>query len=198
MLPSRLLIFLSLIVMGLALLTGCQSADSKAQSMLSQGQFQQVMDQFPNTQYAQRARAMMAEKLFQERNYDELLKNYSDTPAAYRAKQAEAQRLFDKGDYQAVIDKFAKTTLGNQAEQILSDSLYNAGAYDDLVARFPESAKAKIVFEQRAVELYDKAKKLSGQAKIDALDQISTQYRGTTIWKDAANELRELRNTKQK
>jgi hypothetical protein len=139
----------------------------------------------------------LAEKLFNEGNYDEIIKNYSDTPAAYRARQTKAQRLFDAGDYQAVIDQFAKSPLAVQAEQIVSDSLYNIGAYDDLIAKFPESAKAKIVFEQRAAELFEKSKKLFGQAKIDVLNEISTKYRGTTVFKDATTQLRELRNPKQ-
>ena len=196
MLHSRSMIFIGLIAVGLVLLTGCQDADSKAQKMLSQGQYQQVIDQFPDTQFALRARALLADKLFEEGKYDEIINSYSDTPAAYRAQQASAQRLFDAGKYQELIDKFPHSTLAAQSMQVLSDSLYTAGALDELIEKYPESPKAKLVLEERAKALFEKSKKMNRQDRMDALNEISTKYRGTSIYKEAATDLQTLRNAK--
>ena len=193
MMPSRTIIFISLIGLGLVLLTGCESSDMKAQNMLSQGQYQQVIDQFPETQYARRAEALMAEKLLEEGKFSEIVEKYPDTPAAFTAKQAAAQKLFDEANYEAVIKDFPHSTLAEQAERIVSDSLYAAGAMDELIEKYPKSPKAKDVKNERAAEAFEKAKKMTGKAKKKALQDITQNYRGTTIFKEAATMLREMR-----
>ncbi|MBU0692159.1 hypothetical protein KKC97_01215 [bacterium] len=194
MTPSRVIALLSLVILGVVLLTGCESVDMKAQKMLSQGQYQQVIDKFPETQYARRAEALLAEQLLEQGKFDEVIEKYPNTPSAHLAKLAEAQRLFDAGDYEAVIAGFPHTTLAEQSERIVSDSLYNVGAFDDLIDKYPNSEKSKLIQNARAEEAFEKAKKMKGTAQENALREITQKYRGTTIFKEAATMLRDLRN----
>ena len=190
---SRFTVFLTLTVLGVVLLTGCENSATKAQKLFSQGQYQQVIDKYPDTQFARRAEAMLAEQLLGEGKYSEVIEQFPNTPAAHTAKLAEAQALFDAGDYEAVIEGFPNTTLAEQSERVLSDSLYAAEAYDELLEKFPNSAKGKIVKDERAAELFEKAKKMRGQAKMNALQELTQKYRGTRVFKEAATMLRDLR-----
>jgi TolA-binding protein len=197
MMPFRKIIFISLIGLGLVLLTGCESNDMKAQNMLSQGQYQQVIDQFPDTQYALRAEALLAESLLKDGKLAEVIEKYPNTPAAHTAKLAEAQKLYDSGNYEAVIEKYPHSTLADQSKRIVSDSLYAAGAYDELLEKYGDSEKGKLVTNERAAEAFEKAKKMTGQAKINALEQITQKYRGSDSFKEAASMLRDLRTPKK-
>lgn len=190
----RGIVLLSLAIVGLVLFNGCESQATKAQNLLSQGQYQQVIDQFPDTQYARRAEVFLAEQLLEDGKYDEVMEKFPNTPSAYTAKLAQAQRLFDAGDYNGVMENFPHSPLAMQAEQIVTDSLYNAGAFDELIEKFPGSGKAKLVQEARAEDAFEKAKKLKGKAKKEALEEITQKYRGTKIFKDAMTMLRDLRN----
>jgi len=191
----RTLFLISLITLGLVVITGCDRPAQRAQKMLEQGQYLEVMDKFPDTQFALRARALYAEKLLEENKYDEILADYSDTPAAYKARQAGAQKLFDEGNYNSLIEHYPNSSLAAQAETILSDSLYKAGAKDELLERFPRSARGKAVLEERATEAFEAAKKIKNKTdKMRALEAIQKDYRGAKVYKEVATMLRDLRN----
>jgi hypothetical protein len=182
----------------MVLLNGCESKAQRAQALIEQGKYQQVIDKYPDTQFARRAAALYAEQLLDEGKYDVILKEYPQTPAAYQARQAGAQVLFDEGKYEQVLEEFPNSAVATDAANILADSLYAAEELDLLIERFPDSPKAKLVKEDRAKIEFDKAMKLSGKDQEEALNSIVRTYRGTTVYKEALSKLRDVRNSQRK
>jgi hypothetical protein len=179
-------------------LISCQSRAQSAQALFDKGEFEKVIEKYPDLEIARRAHAKIADKLLIAKKYSEVLNQYADTPAAYKARMQLAQQVFDAGRYQAVIDSFPQSPLAALAKGKLADSLFTAGALDELIKRFPDSDKGKQVKEERAKTDFDKAKKLRGAAKKAALEAIMTQYSGTEIYKEAGTMLSQIREAEAK
>jgi hypothetical protein len=173
--------FLGLAVLGLLIATaGCGNSPSAAQKLFDKGEYQKVIDRYPDLEIARRAHAKIADSLYQSKQYAVVLSKFSDTPAAFKSKMAMAQMLFDAGRYQAVLDSFPNSPLVPQAKDKLADSVYATGDQDKVLALYPESQKAKLIKEQRSVEAMAKTKKLRGDALKNALQDIQKQYPGTS------------------
>lgn len=179
-------IFIAVLLAAFTVLTaGCSSRPAVAQKLFERGDYQKVIDKYPDLEIARRAEAKMAEKLLDAKQYTEVIRQYPQTSAAYKAKIALAQQLFDAGKYQTVIDSFAFSPLVAEAKARMADSLIQAGQIEELLIRFPDSPKAKEIREQRAQEAFAKAKKLRGEAQRQALEEITRQYNTTSVYKDA-------------
>lgn len=190
----RIAILLSVVaILALLLAAGCGDRESTAQKLFEQGKYQEIAEKYADLQIAQRARGMIAEDLVKQGKYDEVIKNYGDTRAAYQAQQAKAQQLIAAGNYRAVIEQFPKTQMAHDAENKLATDLYNQGLFDSLLKVYPESGSAQQVKDARAMTDFEAAKKLKGQSKLDALEKIMKAYPQSSIYKDVANMLRELR-----
>ncbi|MBK6765575.1 MAG: hypothetical protein IPG71_04370 [bacterium] len=172
---------------------GCGGPEAGAQKLLAERKYQEVIKKYPDTQFARRAKALLAEDLLEQGKYEEVLKDYSDTRAAYLAVQAQAKALFDAKDYRGVITKFPNTTLAADAERVLSNDLYNQGLFDSLIATYPNSDRGKDVKNARADELFSQAKAAKGQKQIQLLEEITRSYNQSPIYKDAASLLSTLR-----
>ncbi len=175
------------------ILAGCGSPAANAQKLLAERKFQEVIQKYPDTQFARRAQALLAEDLIEQGKYEEVLQNYPGTRAAYLATQAKAKALFDAKDYRGVITQFPTSPLATDAQRILADGLYNQGLFDSLIATYPESDRGKEVKNARAEALFNEAKKLKGQKQIEALEALAKDYNQTPIYKDAAALLGSLR-----
>ena len=153
------------------------------------------LNKYPDTQIARRARAMIAENLLEEGKYQEVLEKYPNTRAAFLAHEEEAKNLFNEKKYREVIDKFPNSQLATDAERILAEDLYNQGPtmFDSLVATYPNSPKGKEVNEARATEALEAAKKLRGEKKVEALQDIMRKYTQTAAYREAANLMRDVR-----
>jgi hypothetical protein len=192
---SRFLTLSLVLLVGtlLFLSTGCTNRAASAQKLFDQGEYQQVINKYPDLEVARRAHAKLAEELLQKKDYSAVLRDYADTPAAFKAKVELAQRLYDEGKYQAVLDSFPQSPVAAAAKEKLSDSLYAAGDYDKLIAWYPETVKAKQVKEDRAKVEFARIKKLPKKDKAQALELFMKQYAGTEEYKDAADMLNKIR-----
>lgn len=191
---ARYLVLGSLVTVFIALSAiGCGGQESGAQKLLAERKYQEVINKYPDTQFARRARALLAEDLLEQKKYDEVLKDFADTRAAYLAVQAQAKDLFDAKDYRGVITKFPNTTLAMDAERVLSNDLYNQGLFDSLIATYPNSDRGKDVKNARAEELFKQAKATKGAKQIELLEEITRSYNQSPIYKDAATLLSTLR-----
>jgi hypothetical protein len=179
------------------LINGC-SRPAAAQRLFGKGEYQRIIEKYPDLEVARRAEAKLAEKLVADKQYADAIRQYPQTPAAYKAKLALAQQLFDAGNYTAVIDSFPSLPLAVQAKERMADSLMASGLYDDLIQRYPDSPKAKEVKEQRAVKALADAKKLRGKARQQALEEIMRLYPGTGTYKDASELLAKSRQAPKK
>lgn len=180
------------------LVTGCSSRPAAAQRLFAKGDYQRIIEKYPDLEIARRAEAKLAEKLVTDKQYQAVLRQYPQTPAAYEAKLALAQQLFDAGNYVAVIDSFSFLPLAAQAKERMADSLMASGLYDDLLQRYPDSPKAKELKEQRAAQALVDARKLRGQARQQALEEIMRLYSGTSVYKDASELLAQTRKVPKK
>jgi hypothetical protein len=194
----HLLLFLVLAATLSWLISGCSSRPAAAQRLFAKGDYQRVIEKYPDLEIARRAEAKLAEKLFDDKQYEAVIRQYPQTPTAYRAKLALAQQAFDAGNYFAIIDSFPFSPLVAQAKERLADSLYASGLYDDLILRYPDAPKAKELKEQRAQQALTGAKKLRGQARQKALEEILRLYSGTTVYKEASELLARMRKVQQK
>jgi hypothetical protein len=192
-------IFALLLVATLLLATtGCSSRPAAAQRLFDKGEYQKVMDKYPDLEIARRARAKLADQLVAEKKYDVVLRSYADTPAAFRARTELAQKMFDEGRYMALLDSFPTSPLTVTAKERLADSLYAAGRLDSLVRRFSETARGKQVrTEQAAAELV-KIKKMKGAEKRKALEDFMRTYSGTEASKEAGQMLSKIREAESK
>lgn len=195
MLSRRLITGLLLALFATLWVAGCQSPEASAQKLFAEGKYQEVMNKYPDTQIARRARAMIAENLLEEGKYQEVLEKYPNTRAAFLAHEEEAKNLFNEKKYREVIDKFPNSQLATDAERILAEDLYNQGPtmFDSLVATYPNSPKGKEVNEACATEALEAAKKLRGEKKVEALQDIMRKYTQTAAYREAANLMRDVR-----
>ncbi|MBU0507675.1 hypothetical protein KKH27_02390 [bacterium] len=185
-----------LMVIGISLIliaSGCQSRPAAANKLFEKGEYQAVVDKYPDLEIARRARAKIAEGLLREERFEEILRNYSDTPAAHKATEQMAQLLFARGEYQAILDSFPFSAVAPLAGNRLADSLFAAGQLDELVRRFPENENAKQIKEERGMAELTQAKKLKGDAKKDALTHIVRSYAGTVAQREANKMLTDIR-----
>jgi hypothetical protein len=180
------------------LVTGCSSRPAAAQRLFAKGEYQRVLKKYPDLEIARRAEARLAEKLCEDKQYDAVIRQFPQTPAAYKARLALAQQLFDAGRYLAVIDSFPYLPLAAQARERMADSLYGSGRFDDLLMRYPDSPQAKELKEKRAAQALTDAKKLRGQARQQALEEIMRLYSGTGSYKEAAELQAKARQVSKK
>jgi hypothetical protein len=169
------------------LVNGCSSRPAAAQRLFAQGDYQRVIEKYPDLEIARRAEAKLAEKLLEDKRYGDVIRQYPQTPAAYKAKQSLAQQLFDAGNYVAVIDSFSYLPLAAQARERIADSLFASGRFDDLIMRYPDTPQAKELKERRAQKALAEAKKKHGEARRQALEEIMRLYSGTSAYKEAAD-----------
>jgi hypothetical protein len=181
------------LLLGLALsalsfsLFGCGGRPMAAQKLYDKGEYQAVIDKYPDLEIARRAHAKMAEALLTKGDYQGVINQYPDTPAAYKAKSELAQKLFDAGRYQTLIDSFPHSTLVVSAKERLAEALFQAGKLDSVVMLYPDSPRGKEIKNQQALEALTAAKKLRGQPRLDALQQIMGRFAGTDSYKEAAD-----------
>lgn len=172
---------------------GCGSPEASAQKLFADRKYQEVIDKFPDSQVARRARAMIAEDLLEAGKFQEVLEKYPDTRAAFLAHEEKAKILFNDKKYSELMKDFPNSALATEAERVLAEDLYNQGLFDSLIATYPKSPKGLEVKEARAAAEFDAAKKLKGQKQIEALENLMRNYTETAVYKEAANLLREVR-----
>lgn len=194
LMKSRSTVFSLLALVAAALLiAACQSPEATAQKLFAERKYAEVISKYPDTQFARRAKAMMAEDLLEAGKFQEVLENYPDTRAAYLAHEEKAKMLYNEKKYTEVIAQFPNSPLATEAERVLSEDLFNQGLLDSLMRTYPNSPRGQEVKTARAQTDYEAAKKMKGQAQIDALENILRSYTDTPVYKDAANLLREVR-----
>ncbi|NUO19791.1 hypothetical protein HUU59_10115 [bacterium] len=193
MISRRLISGLLLSLIAALWIAGCQSPEAQAQKLFAERKYQEVINKYPDSQVARRARAMMAEDLLEAGKYQEVIEKYPDTRAALLAHEEKARSLFNEKKFDELIAQFPNSPLANDAKNILAENLYNQGRFDELVAQYPKTPKGKEVLEARAKAEFDAAKKMKGDKQIQALEAIMRQYVETAAYKEAANLLREVR-----
>ena len=171
---------------------GCQGRATSAQKLFDQGKYEDVIKRYPDLEIAHRARVKMADKLLEDKQYDVVITQYADTRAAYQARIELAKQAFNQGKYQFVIDSFPTTPVAKSAREKLADSLFQAGNFDQLIVKYPDTPQALQVKEKMSKEDLDKAKKLKGDAKKAALEEIMKKYSGTDAYKEATGMLSEI------
>jgi hypothetical protein len=196
--PLRVLLFTVIAASLLVAGVGCSSRASSAQKLFEQGEYQKVIDRYPDLEVARRAHAKIAEQLLKNRDYAAILKTYWDTPSAYLAKMQMAQELFDRGRYRALLDSFPQSPLAPQAKEKLADSLFALGQMDNILGMYPETERAKQIKVERGTEALAKAKKLRGTNRQSAMEEIVRTYAGTEPAKIAGEELTKLREAAAK
>jgi hypothetical protein len=173
--PLRLRRFLPLLLSVLCLVwlvNGCSSRPAAAQRLFAQGDYQRVIEEYPDLEIARRAEAKLAEKLLEDKRYGDVIRQYPQTPAAYKAKQSLAQQLFDAGNYVAVIDSFSYLPLAAQARERIADSLFASGRFDDLIMRYPDTPQAKELKERRAQKRHQRLQRGRGSARQDSAANV--------------------------
>lgn len=193
MFSRRLISGLLLSLFATLWLAGCQSPEAQAQKLFAERKYQEVMDKFPDSQVARRARAMMAEELLQSGKYQEVIEKFPDTRAALLAHEEKARSLFNEKKYDELVAQFPNSPLANDAKNIQAEALYNQGSFEELITKFPKTPRGKEVLEARAMAEFDAAKKMKGEKQIQALEAIMRSYVETPAYKEAANLLREVR-----
>jgi hypothetical protein len=182
----------------LIMTSGCTSRPAAAQKLFDQGEYQKVIDQYPELDVARRAHAKLGEKFLAEKQYDVVLREYSDTPAAYKARQAMVEKLFNEGRYMAILDSFPTFPQAQLAKERIADSLFAAGQFDQLLVRFGDTPKGLQVKQAKSTEALTQAKKLRGDAKRMALENITRTYNGTEAASEASSLLIKIREAEAK
>jgi hypothetical protein len=181
-----LLACLLLSALSLSLL-GCGGRPVAAQKLFDKGEYQAVIDKYPDLEIARRARAKLAESILEKGDLQAVINQYADTPAAFKAKTMMAQKLFDAARYQTLIDSFPHSTLVAPAKERLAEVLFQAGKMDSIVMLYPDTPRGKEIKNQQAADALGKAKKLRGPARLEALQQIMGRFSGTDSYKEAAD-----------
>ena len=197
MLSRRLIVVSLLWCIATLALVGCQNPSADAQKLLADRKYQEVIDQFPNTQIRRLAPALMAEDLLASAQLPVVLKNYPGTRAAFLAGEEQAKTLFNNKEYARVLAEFPSSPLATEAERVLATELHGQGKFDELLVKYPKSELGKKVKDERAASELQAAKKTKGDKQIAALEAILRNYTETVAYNEAANLLRDVR-AKQK
>jgi len=195
---SKALAVVAIMILAAVIVVGCASRPEAAQKLYDRGQYQLVVEKYPDLEVARRARAKLAEKLLEQKDYETVLRDYRDTPSAYKATEGMAQKLFDAGRYQDVMDGYPSLPVAKMAREKIADSLFAAGLVDDVILRYGDTQKGQVAKEQRAVQLLAEAKKLRGAQRIEALTKIVSTYGGTTVFAEANELLAKAQQAAQK
>jgi len=193
-----LLLSLALVASCLLLLNGCSNRPAQAQKLFEKGDYQKVIDSYPDLEIARRAHAKIADDLVTAKNYTEVLKNYADTPAAYKAKNEMARQTYDAGRFQAVLDSFPSSQYAAPAKDKIIDSLISHSLLDTLFKRFGDSPRVTTLKDSVARVELAAAQKLKGKAKEAALEEVLRKWPGTTTYKEASRMQQELRDKAKK
>jgi hypothetical protein len=178
--------------------TGCSSRASSAQSLFDKGEYQKVIQRYPDLEIARRAHAKLAEQLLQKKDYAAIMRDYSDTPSAYKAKLDMAQRLFDAGKYQALLDSFPLSPLAVAAKGKMADSLIAAGQSDKVVLWYPDTPQAKQIKDEQAQTEIARIKKLPKKDKTKALEEFMKKFAGSAASQEANDMLGKIREAENK
>jgi hypothetical protein len=198
MLSTRFLAFTLTLSLLAFLSLGCSGRAGTAQKLFDNGDYQKVIDKYPDLDVARRAHAKLAEELLQKKDYSAVIHNYSDTPAAYKARLELAQKLFDEGKYQALIDSFPQSPLVVTAKSKLADSLVAAGQLDKVMLWYPDTPQARQIKEDQAKTEFARIKKLPRKDKMLALEEFMKKYSGTEPFKEANEMLTKMREAANK
>lgn len=101
--------------------------------------------------------------------------------------------MFNNKQYREVLTKFPSSALASDAERMLAEDLYNQGLLDSLVKTYPNSSKGKEILEGNAMAALEAAKKLKGDKRTEALQNVMRQYTNTAAYKEAATLMRDTR-----
>jgi hypothetical protein len=197
--PLRYLLAAFLVTLLAMFLIGCASRPQSAQKLYDKGEYQAVIDKYPDLEIARRAHAKLGDELLKTGDFRGVISKFADTPAAYKAQTELAQKMFDQGQYQALIDSFPHSTLVNPAKERLSDAMFQRGALDSIVMLYPDTPHGKEIKNQQANEALSAAKKLRGQARVDALQSFIGRFAGTDAYKEGSElftKAREEQNRK--
>ncbi len=193
----RILLNLALLFGATALLlTACSSPQADALKLFEKGEFEAVIQKYPDLEIARRARAKIADRLILEKKFDVVLRDYADTPAAWKARNARSQELYDAGRYQVVVDSFPGSPVWAASRDRIVDSLITVGQTDTLFKRYADAPRVTQLKDSLSNADLAKANNLKGAAKVAAMDELIKKWPGTTAYKEAARIVQEARAKK--
>lgn len=193
MFTTRLLAFIVALSVFFLFSTGCSGRAASAQRLFDNGEYQNVIDKYPDLEVARRAHAKLAEQLLQKKYYSAVMRDYADTPAAYKARLELAQSLFDEGKYQVLLDSFPQSSLAASAKSKLADSLIAAGQPDKVVALYSDTPQAKQIREDQAKDELARITKLPKKDKAQALEEFMKKFANTDSYREANDMLAKIR-----
>lgn len=168
----------------IAALIGCATPSERAQKLFKTGEYEQLLERYPNEPIAQEARVKLAAQLLDKGEYQRILDEFADTPSAYHARERIAALLLDEQEYQKILTDYPDTPAAMTAREAVAQQLYDDGKLDELVAKYPNSQigrEARQMMGERAYE--DAMSHKQNQDKIKALEAIliNPVYAGTPI-----------------
>ena len=131
--------FFSVILAAIALsfiISGCQSAERKAQLLYEAGRYQDVIDQYGDNPDAagvvDAAKQVVGDELLRQGDFDSYLELWDDTPLADSARARVAEELFKQERYQEILDKYGDTPAAERAKIKLDKMAADSAAADSI------------------------------------------------------------------
>jgi hypothetical protein len=182
------------------LLGGCASSQEKAQKLLGEGKYEEVVAQYPDTPAAKQAKEKIAQQLYNEGKYDEILKSYGDSPIAAKAKaqfeEQSAKKLFDAQDYEGVLKQYPHAEIAMAARDSLAQKLYgsmysNPDGWEKIQEQYPQVGGPTRGKDLLAKEEFDKIMTMPAKERRHALQNFvqNPKFQGTLADAKARKEL---------
>ena len=196
MLKTRTLT-ISAMVLILMVLSGCSSPSERARKLHEAGEYEQVLERYPNEPIAERSRIRFAEELVRAGEYERVLAEFPDTPAAGTARERVAARLVEEGKYEEVLTDYRDTPSAMVAREAVARRMFDDGKVDEVAARYPNTEAGQHARDLLANRALEHALQLRGEERLRAFEEILVDplFAGTPAHAQVHRELARLKGS---
>lgn len=96
----------------------CSTPEKQAQRLFDNGQYEEVLSQFPDKPIAVLARQKLAERMLGEGKYEDVIRLYPDTPSASQAAERIADSLLAMQNYEVLLQRYPNTKAATFAREL--------------------------------------------------------------------------------
>ncbi|MCB9357549.1 MAG: hypothetical protein H6505_03160 [Calditrichaeota bacterium] len=179
----------------LALLLACATPAERAEKLLKDEKYEEVLERYPNEPAAGRAKEALAARLLKEGNFERILTEFQDTPMYHEAKVQMAEKLLEEGKIDEILADYSDTPAAIRAREAAAQALYDAGRVTEAARDYPQTTAGSTARTELARAEYDRIMTFKDKKERHKLLEsflTNSMYAGTASHAQAQTELAKL------
>lgn len=174
---------------------GCASPADRAESLYKDGQYEEVLERYPNEPAAIKAKEALAARLMKEGNLQRVIAEFQDTPMFHEARVRMAEQLLEEDKIDDILNNFADTPAAMRARERAAQMLYDAGRVTEAARDYPQTAAGQTARNELARAEFDRIQTFKDKNERRKLLEgfiVNPMYTGTSAHINAQTELAKL------